>query len=279
VSESDETVEACGRSDVRDDGRPLVARVDVQDVRRGNAGTTELTNLAIFPQFMDLTGPIQARRCDLYDSDVANAIKNAAKKALPRSWWDELRRLRVLPWRLAGRPVPPPQVVKELAIWEYGKRSNIRTFVETGTFGGGMVDAMKDRFAEIYTIELDQIMYGRAARRFADLPNIHVIQGDSTERLPNLLKRLSGPCVFWLDAHYSSGETARGELDTPIVAELKAILAHHERGHAILVDDARHFTGSHDYPTVAWIQDFVATQRPDLVLEVSDDIIRIHPTA
>lgn len=206
---------------------------------------------------------------------MPSAIKNAAKKVLPRSWWDGLRLLR---WRLAGRPVPPPDRVKERAIAEYGRRFNIRTFVETGTRRGDKVEAMKGRFDEIYTIELDRRLYENAARRFADLPHIRVIQGDSTEQLPRLLERLPGPCVFWLDAHYSYGETARGELDTPIVAELTAILAHHERRHVVLVDDARAFTGSRDYPTLAWLRDFVGTQRPDLVLEVRDDIIRMHPT-
>jgi hypothetical protein len=209
-----------------------------------------------------------------------SVLKGVAKKVLPRSWADELRR-HVLPWRLAGRPVPPPVPVKERAIREYGKRFNICTLVETGTFRGDMVDAMKDRFDEIYTIELDLILHENAARRFADFSHIRVIHGDSTEQLPGLLDRLIEPCVFWLDAHYSLlGETtASGELNTPIVAELKAILTHHERRHVILVDDARHFTGSNDYPTLAWIREFVGTQRPDLELEVRDDIIRICPAA
>ena len=37
-------------------------------------------------------------------------------------------------WNAAGKPVPPPHAVKQDAIKEYGKKYNVKTFIETGTF-------------------------------------------------------------------------------------------------------------------------------------------------
>jgi hypothetical protein len=80
-----------------------------------------------------------------------------------------------------------------------------------------------------------------------------------------------------LDGHYSAGITARGDLDTPIMAELSAICDHPIDGHVILIDDARCFTGEDDYPTVDEVRDFVASRKPDHGFELALDIMRITP--
>jgi hypothetical protein len=129
-----------------------------------------------------------------------------------------------------------------------------------------MVHAMRDRFTQIYTIELDRALYERASQRFAANAHIHVIHGDGAEELPKVLDRVSEPCLFWLDAHYSAGITAHGPLETPIIKELTAVLRHRQSHHVILIDDARNFNGSRDYPTLTWLQDFVKSERPNYVL-------------
>ena len=94
--------------------------------------------------------------------------------------------------------------------------------------------------------------------------------------LPSLLTLIREPCLFWLDAHYSEGITVKSDLNTPILEELKHIFAHTIRGHVILIDDARCFTGREDYPTGEELKLFVAKKRPGWIFEVKDDIIRIH---
>ena len=71
-------------------------------------------------------------------------------------------------WHLDGRPVPPPHVVKQRVVLDYQRRYRLRTFVETGTFTGEMVHAVRHRFDEIVSIELAEPLYRAAKARFAD---------------------------------------------------------------------------------------------------------------
>jgi hypothetical protein len=55
------------------------------------------------------------------------------------------------------------------------------------------------------------------------------------------VRQLQEPALFWLDGHYSGVDTGKDELDTPVSAELEAILGSPVKGHVILIDDARCF--------------------------------------
>lgn len=182
----------------------------------------------------------------------------------------------VLQWQLTGRSIPPPPTVKHAIVKDYQRRFGPRVLVETGTFAGGMIDAVKDRFARIFSIELDPGWHARAIERFRSLPHVTLLRGDSGVRLQEVLDGLTEPALFWLDAHYSGPVTARGALDSPIVHELEGIRAHPVSGHVVLIDDMRDFTGRDGYPTVrelvAWIRD----ADPDGIVEVRDDVLRWH---
>ena len=163
-----------------------------------------------------------------------------------------------------------------MIIREYAERYGPGTFVETGTYLGGTVDAVRGHFRRIYSIELDPTLHARARAHFARVPHVTLLQGDSGEVLPGLLSGIREPCLFWLDGHFSGGRTAKGRLETPIVAELLAILAHPIDGHVILVDDARGFGNLPDYPSLDELRALVAARAPRLTFEVRDDIICIH---
>jgi hypothetical protein len=141
---------------------------------------------------------------------------------------------------------------------------------------GDMLSAMRKHFDRLISIELSKDLAERARQRFDRYRNIAIVQGDSGAMLPNVMQELSQPTLFWLDGHYSGGATARGEIDTPIVSELKIILSDRVKGHVILVDDARLFDGTNDYPTVEEVRQLVQQLRPDLDFSVNNDIIRIH---
>jgi hypothetical protein len=140
-----------------------------------------------------------------------------------------------------------------------------------------MVWTVKDLFRSIFSIELSTDLWKRAQKRFRTESKIEICQGDSCEVLPRILSRVSEPCLFWLDGHYSAGQTAKGFIETPIVQELETIFAHPVREHVILVDDARCFDGTHDYPKLDELRQMVAEHRPEFVFVVANDIIRIHP--
>jgi hypothetical protein len=187
-------------------------------------------------------------------------------------------RLQFKRWQEAGKPVPAPHAVKRRIVGSYARSFGTDIFVETGTYLGDMVFAVKDLFRSIFSIELSIDLWKRARSRFWASPHIEICQGDSCEVLPRILSRISEPCLFWLDGHYSAGATAKGFLETPIVQELETIFGHAVKDHVILIDDARCFNGTHDYPTLERLRQLVATHRPEFVFSVANDIIRIHHT-
>src|SRR5262249_16050226 len=81
--------------------------------------------------------------------------------------------------------------------------------------------------------------------------------------------------LFWLDGHYSGGDTAKGGRETPIMEEIQAILAHPVRDHIILIDDAGAFGTWPDYPTLEQFEKLIATTAPNLPFTLNDDTIRV----
>jgi hypothetical protein len=182
-----------------------------------------------------------------------------------------------LQWRVSGRPIPPPPLVKQAIVKQYQRRFGLRVFIETGTFAGEMIAALRGRFARIISIELDPVWHARAVERFRANPEVTLMFGDSGARLPEALASLSEPALFWLDAHYSGPMTARGARDSPIAQELAAIRAHPVRGHVVLIDDMRDFNGTGGYPHAADLVAWLKAADPAGSVAIRDDILRWHP--
>ena len=180
-------------------------------------------------------------------------------------------------WETAGRPAPPPHIVKQRNLKAFAQKYDLRVLVETGTYMGEMIAAMKGSFRQIYTIELDHKLARDAQTAFQSDKHIEVIQGDSGVEIATVLKRLNQPALFWLDGHYSGGVTARGSQDTPIYEELRQILNAPEKRHVILIDDARLFKSDPGYPDLEDLLEFIRTQRADLQITIEDDSIRLEP--
>jgi hypothetical protein len=180
-------------------------------------------------------------------------------------------------WEQQGRPSPPPHIVKQNTVRAYQERFGIDALVETGTYLGDMVDAMRGQFKKIYSIELSNRLHQKALERFKDDADIHLFQGDSADRLKEIVSALSSPALFWLDGHYSGGITAMGPKECPVREELAIIFAS-DLAHVILIDDARMFNGTHDYPDMQELTAIVQTTRNPYSIETSDDIIRVIPS-
>ena len=200
-----------------------------------------------------------------------------------RQSWLQWKQISAVAYhRLAGSPIPPPHIIKLRWLRRFQKSYALRTLVETGTYKGTTVAAMLDQFEQIYTIELDYELWERADDRFLQYPHVHVVQGDSGEVLPSILASIFNRCLFWLDGHFSGGETARGGTDTPIVEELAAICSHQRKDHVVLIDDARLFNGRNGYPTLDGVASMLKEINPDYTIRVVDDIIqaylpKLHP--
>jgi hypothetical protein len=201
-----------------------------------------------------------------------------------RRWWRRasvsptlvaLTRARIaLQWRLCGSPVPPPHIVKQGILLRYQKQRRFRTFIETGTFTGEMVAAMRPHFDRVISIEMAPAIYEATKRRFAGDSRVQLLLGDSGVLLPQVLAALDHAAFFWLDGHYMGGTTARADLDSPVQRELAALLRHPARGHLVLIDDARLFTGTEGYPTFDDVRDLVVRDRPGSRVSLEADIIR-----
>jgi hypothetical protein len=180
-------------------------------------------------------------------------------------------------WETNGRLVPPPHIVKELTLKTYSKRYGLKILVETGTYRGEMIEAMKDVFNHIYSIELSQELYEQAKERFKALKHVELIHGNSGAELGKVISRINHSALFWLDSHYSGGNTARGEKDTPIYEELHHIFDAQDKGHVIIIDDSRLFGIDPAYPSIEELNDFIKSKRTNVNILVQDDSIRIIP--
>lgn len=180
----------------------------------------------------------------------------------------------IVRWNLRGKPAPPPHIVKQRAIKGYGKRFDLRVFVETGTYLGEMVEAVRTNFSEVYSIELSPDLAANARRKFGADPRVCIVEGDSGEALASILEKISEPALFWLDGHFSGGITAQGSEDYPVLRELEHIRRHTVKNHVVLIDDARLFVGGGSAPAKAQVFEALRGINPDYRVEERDDIIR-----
>lgn len=113
-------------------------------------------------------------------------------------------------------------------------------FIETGSYvGRGIQSAVNANFDRIISIELSNKYYNQCVNMFKNNPKVELYLGDSSMILPKILKDIDKPCTFWLDGHFSGGDTACGNLPVPLLEELNAIKNHHIIEHTILIDDMR----------------------------------------
>ena len=132
---------------------------------------------------------------------------------------------------------------KHNTLIQYAQTYGTKVFVETGTYKGDTVKAMVESklFNRIHTVDIYQDRADAAIRRFRNYPTVKCWYGDSAKLLPVILKEVRQPALFWLDAHHSGKKIARikGLIETPLLAELEAVLQHHHN-HIILIDDANY---------------------------------------
>jgi hypothetical protein len=176
-------------------------------------------------------------------------------------------------WILRGRPARSPHLLKQRVVREYGERFGLPTLVETGTYYGEMVAAMKNHFERIYSIEYVPELASRATRKFTRDEHVRIFCGDSRLVMPEVLALMEGPALFWLDAGYYGWVGIRTN-EQRLSAELEMILSH-RFPHIILLDDARGLIGRDGIPSVADVKSYVESTFPQRSVEVEYDIMRI----
>ena len=122
-------------------------------------------------------------------------------------------------------------------------------WIETGTYLGDSTEYLSNNAQFVYSIEPSKKYYDIAKEKLSHKKNIELINGTSEESLENILKDLISDNVsFWLDGHFSGGDTFEGTNHSPVLIELDIIKKHLSKykNIVILIDDFRIF--SKNYP-------------------------------
>lgn len=113
-------------------------------------------------------------------------------------------------------------------------------FVETGTFyGDGIQFALNSGYEKVISIELVDKFYEIGKQRFINNNKVEIVKGDSGVILGDIINKYHIPITFWLDGHFSGGDTGLGVKEFPILEELEFIKNHDIKKHVILIDDVR----------------------------------------
>jgi len=132
----------------------------------------------------------------------------------------------------------------EISFFDKIKKDNIfdnyPTFIETGTYLGETILNLEDKFTKLYTIEIKKEYYDNVRKTYKG-EKINFILGDSSLVLNNLCKFLENNSIFFLDGHWSAGNTGKGEKDCPLYEELNAINNNFKYQAIIIIDDVRLF--------------------------------------
>jgi hypothetical protein len=114
-------------------------------------------------------------------------------------------------------------------------------FIESGTYFGDTIASIKEKFQKVYTIDVSQMFYEKAKQRFQGNTNVTCFHGDSSTIMKNLLPLIQEPCIFWLDAHWSMGNTEFRDVHVPLYKELDVILSEMKVASLVIIDDVRLF--------------------------------------
>lgn len=137
---------------------------------------------------------------------------------------------------------------KAILASKYGLDNSCTTVVETGTFLGESTYLFSGVFDFVHTVEADRSLYEMSSYWLGLLrKNIFSYNGNSGALLGEIIDSTTAKCLFFLDAHYSTGVTSRIYGICPLINELKMIFASPEK-HVVVIDDTR-CMGTRGYPS------------------------------
>jgi hypothetical protein len=113
-------------------------------------------------------------------------------------------------------------------------------FIETGTLNGDTIFSLEPYFNKLYTVEFSEKYYNNTKNKYSG-SKINFILGDGSIVFENILPTITDKCIFFLDGHWSSGDTGKSEKDCPLVEEITHINNLFQNDAIIIIDDFRLF--------------------------------------
>jgi len=117
---------------------------------------------------------------------------------------------------------------------------NYSCFIETGTYYGDTIFALEPYFDKLYTIEFSEKYYNDTKNNYNG-NKINFILGDSSIVFETLLPTITDKCIFFLDGHWSGGDTGHSNKDCPLDEEIMHINNLFQQDAIIIIDDFRLF--------------------------------------
>ena len=109
-------------------------------------------------------------------------------------------------------------------------------FIETGTLYGNTIIPLEKYFTELHTIEIKKELFDHVKKTYNNSKiNFHL--GDSGEMLAKICPDIKLNTIFFLDGHWSSNNTGKGDKDVPLYEELKCIMEYLKHKCIIIIDD------------------------------------------
>lgn len=113
-------------------------------------------------------------------------------------------------------------------------------FIETGTLNGGTIFSLEPFFNKLYTIEFSEKYYISTKNKYSG-NKINFILGNSAVVFETLLPNITDKCIFFLDGHWSGGDTGHSDKDCPLYQEITYINNLFTNEAIIIIDDCRLF--------------------------------------
>ena len=114
------------------------------------------------------------------------------------------------------------------------------TFIESGTYLGDTICTMEEYFDNLITIEVKKEIYENVISKYNG-NKIKFINGDSVEVFKYIFEYVNDNTIFFLDGHYSSGNTGYNNKTVPLLDELELINKNFKNEGIIIIDDVRLF--------------------------------------
>ena len=152
---------------------------------------------------------------------------------------------------------PATQFEKLQLLQSFSKKDQF--WIETGTFQGYTTRGLSKASKAITSLEPSKFYFELASKALADLDNVTLVNASSEEGLPAIIDNFprGSHINFWLDGHYSAGDTFLGVNHCPIEEELKTIGSRLGIFNmTIFIDDFRLFGVEEGYPSKDFLVDW-----------------------